>query len=153
MILQHSVVLRRTVRKNVEFALSSCGRRERAARVDEALSWVGLEGEGDRFAPHLSGGQQRKLSMAQVWAMRPRLLLLDEASTHLDSGSVRDFELLVKRVSGEGKMKVVMTSHDRGHLERLADEVAWLEDGKVIFYERVEDFLSEVGKDDLSYGF
>jgi NitT/TauT family transport system ATP-binding protein len=77
----------KTARENVGLGLVFAGlKRSRALAEAEAwLDRLGLAGFGDRFPRHLSGGQRKRVALAQVLAMRPRLILMDEPFASLDA--------------------------------------------------------------------
>jgi tungstate transport system ATP-binding protein len=80
MVLQRPVLLRRSVRANVDFALkvNNVAGDERHRRVDAALEQAGLTRYAQQQARELSFGEQQRLALARAWAVRPELLLLDE---------------------------------------------------------------------------
>ena len=80
MVFQRPVLLRRSVRANIEHALSArqLSRSERMKRTDSVLEKTGLLELAERDARVLSGGEQQRLALARAWALRPRMLFLDE---------------------------------------------------------------------------
>jgi NitT/TauT family transport system ATP-binding protein len=105
---------------------------ERGKALAEAEAWLGrlnLAGFGDRFPRHLSGGQRKRVALAQVLAMRPKLILMDEPFASLDAivGArvVRDVVALVER---EG-ISVLLVTHDLEEALSLSDEVYLLSQG------------------------
>ena len=105
-------------------------RAERATRATDALRRVGLEGLAGRPARDLSGGQQQRLALAQAWALRPDLLLLDEPTASLDPSAKREVESLVEAIADEG-VTLVMSTHNLGQAKRLAHRVVYLEAGRL----------------------
>jgi NitT/TauT family transport system ATP-binding protein len=121
----------RTARDNVALGLTFHG-VERGKALAEAEAWLGrlnLAGFGDRFPRHLSGGQRKRVALAQVLAMRPKLILMDEPFASLDAivGArvVRDVVALVER---EG-ISVLLVTHDLEEALSLSDEVYLLSQG------------------------
>lgn len=100
-------------------------------RVDEALISVDMQDFATR-APHmLSGGQKQRIAIAGMLAMRPKLLVLDEATAMLDPKGRRDVLAVVRRLNREQGMGVVMITQ---HMEEAveADRVAVMANGKLI---------------------
>jgi tungstate transport system ATP-binding protein len=78
----------------------------------------------------LSGGERQRLALARAWAMRPRLLLLDEPTASLDPTATEAVERIIREIRTEGA-KVLMTTHNLGQATRLADDIVFLADGRV----------------------
>ena len=121
----------KTARDNVALGLTFHG-VERGKALAEAETWLerlNLAGFGDRFPRHLSGGQRKRVALAQVLAMRPKLILMDEPFASLDAivGArvVRDVVALVER---EG-ISVLLVTHDLEEALSLSDEVYLLSQG------------------------
>jgi tungstate transport system ATP-binding protein len=144
MVFQRPFLLRLSVWHNLLLALWLAGvpARERARRAADALVRVGLEDQRQRPARVLSGGQQQRLALARAWAVRPRLLFLDEPTASLDPHAKREVEALVSDFADEG-MTVVMSTHNLGQARRLASRVIYLEDGSVIVDRPTESFFNE----------
>jgi NitT/TauT family transport system ATP-binding protein len=105
---------------------------ERGKALAEAEAWLerlDLAGFGDRFPRHLSGGQRKRVALAQVLAMKPRLILMDEPFASLDAivGAriVRDVVALVE----QGGISVLLVTHDLEEAISLGDEVYLLSQG------------------------
>jgi len=100
--------------------------------VSAALELVGLPEEkfGDRHPYALSGGEQRRLALAGVLAMKPRLLLLDEPFVSLDPGTRRQLAEILGRLKDAG-VTIVLATHDVDLAWALCDEVLVLSDGAV----------------------
>ena len=105
---------------------------ERAARVAELLTLVGLEGYADRSPATLSGGERQRVALARALAVRPRLLLLDEPLSALDRG-------LRERLAGElhdilrseGTTALLVT-HDQEEAFTVADRMAVMRAGRIV---------------------
>ena len=129
MVFQKPVLLRRSVASNVDFALASRGARD-PARRDALLRRVGLSGRGRDPARRLSGGEQQRLALARALATGPEVLLLDEPTASLDPASTLTIEEVVARHAASGA-KVVFVTHDIAQARRLADDVVFLQAGRV----------------------
>ncbi len=123
-----------TVEREVTFGLRERGlpatvARERAARA-LALMGLDLAELAGRSPFSLSGGQQRRVAIASVLALRPSVLLLDEPTAGLDPRARRACLDAVRAAAGEGAT-VVMASHDANALAEVADRLVVLEGGRV----------------------
>jgi NitT/TauT family transport system ATP-binding protein len=121
----------KTARDNVALGLTFNG-MERSKALAEAETWLerlDLAGFGDRFPRHLSGGQRKRVALAQVLAMQPKLILMDEPFASLDAivGArvVRDVVALVER----GGISVILVTHNLEEALSLSDEVYLLSQG------------------------
>jgi len=127
MVFDRAVLLRRSARANVEYALGLHGasRDERRARAEHALERTGLARIGARPARALSAGEQQRLALARAWALRPEVLFLDEPTASLDPAAARRVEELIVEIGASGTA-IVMTTHDLGLARRIGDEVLFL---------------------------
>jgi energy-coupling factor transport system ATP-binding protein len=123
-----------TAREDVAFGprLLGWSEAEVTAATDEALTLVGLPPRdfGERHPYALSGGEQRRLALAGVLAMRPRLLLLDEAFVSLDPRTRRELVRILEDLKRSG-VTLVLATHDVDLAWALCDELLVLEDGRV----------------------
>jgi ABC-type multidrug transport system ATPase subunit len=104
-----------TLRENLTHAVRLAG--EEVARVDGALRAVGLDAAGHRRASASSFGMLRRTEIARLLILRPRLLLLDEATAGLDVDARTLIDALIDRTIDSGGC-VVMVSHDVSHVSR-----------------------------------
>ena len=132
MVFQRPVVLRRGALANIEYALHVNGVRgeEARERASASLDRVGLAHLAYRQARVLSGGEQQRLALARAWALRPRLIFLDEPTSSLDPAAAGEVERIVGEIHAAGTA-IVMTTHNLGLARRVADEVVFLHAGRV----------------------
>ncbi len=88
-----------------------------------ALELVGMAGHAGRSFWELSGGQAQRVSLARVMVGKPKLMLLDEPSTGIDTVSQEDFYGLLLKLRAETGVTVIMTSHDVGAISSYVDQV------------------------------
>ncbi len=121
-----------TVKDDVAFAPRRLGLSEDKVceRVDEALGLLGGEHISERSTFALSGGEQRRVAIAGVLAMGPKILVLDEPGAGLDPATREDLLGVVRSLRGAGT-SVVMVSHDLDKIAEVADRVCVLEAGEV----------------------
>jgi energy-coupling factor transport system ATP-binding protein len=110
------------------------GRHEVRARVLAALDMVGLPQReyGWRSPFDLSGGQRRRVALAGVIAMTPKVLVLDEPSIGLDGEGRAEFYRYVRRVQQEQGVTIVLVSHDMSEVAALAEWLFVLYDGRLV---------------------
>jgi ABC-type oligopeptide transport system ATPase subunit len=112
-------------------------RRERRRRTFSLLEAVGLSSaEADRRPLELSGGQRQRLAIARALAVRPRLLILDEAFAGLDASIQAQVVALLQDLRAREGLTYLCISHDLALMSVFADEVAILYQGRVV--ERAE---------------
>lgn len=142
LVFQKPVLLRRSVAANVDFVLKARGlsRAARRERCAEMLARVGLEAHARQPARLLSGGEQQRLALARALAIRPQVLLLDEATASLDPASVLAIERIVTEAAEAGT-KVIFITHDIGQARRLADDVAFLHRGRIAEHRPAAQFF------------
>ena len=121
-----------TAAENVELALAP--RRipatERAERVAELLSAVGLAPRGHHLPSQLSGGEQQRVAIARALANEPRVLLADEPTGNLDSATGEEIVNLLRLLSDDRGQTVVLITHDVGAAAG-ARRVVRLHDGRL----------------------
>jgi len=122
-----------TVRGNIEFGLRVAGLNavERAARIDEVLEVVGLQGLGDRRPHELSGGQRQRVALARSLARRPRLILLDEPLANLDAHLRETMLSEFRRIHSLTGATFVFVTHDQDEAMAVATHVAVMDRGRL----------------------
>jgi tungstate transport system ATP-binding protein len=132
-VFQRPVLLRRSALANVVYALKAAGiaRREREARARSALRHAGLERLAHAPARVLSGGEQQRLTIARALASGPEVLMFDEPTSNLDPASTAAIETLIRDARNEGT-RIVLVTHDLGQARRLADEIIFLHQGRIL---------------------
>ncbi|HSJ96277.1 MAG TPA: ATP-binding cassette domain-containing protein [Myxococcota bacterium] len=143
MVFQRPVMLRRPALANVEYALrvNGFGPAERRVRALEALEGVGLAHLARRQARVMSGGEQQRLALARAWALRPRVLFLDEPTASLDPAAAQEVERIVAGIHAAGTA-ILMTTHNLGLARRLADDIVFLHRGRLTEQTAAETFFT-----------
>ena len=100
-------------------------------RCNEVLGQVGLGERLEYFPSKLSGGQKQRVAIARALAASPQLLLADEPTAALDSGTGREVVELLKRLAREQACSVLMVTHDPRILD-VADRLVKMEDGRLL---------------------
>ncbi|MEA4956849.1 Energy-coupling factor transporter ATP-binding protein EcfA3 [bioreactor metagenome] len=110
-------------------------------RVKESLELVGMIGFENKPPHHLSGGQQKRVSIAGVIAMRPEIMILDEPTAGLDPQGVEQVLKILNDLNKEG-MSIVISSHDVEMITEFADKIFVLHHGKIINQGNTEEVFS-----------
>jgi len=142
MVFQRPVMLRRSALANVVYALRLAGLADAEKVAMDALQEVGLAHLAHRPARVLSFGEQQRLALARAWALHPEVLFLDEPTASLDPSATREIESVIRAFDAAGT-KIVMATHNLGQARRLADEVIYLHQGRVLERAPVEQFFSK----------
>jgi tungstate transport system ATP-binding protein len=141
-VAQNPVMLRRSAAANIRFALhGGIDAAEKTRRVAEALRTARLEHKADTPARLLSGGEQQRLALARALARRPEVLLLDEPTASLDPASILDVESMIEAARQQG-VKIIFVTHDIGQARRIADEVVFLQQGRLGEHASAEMFFT-----------
>jgi ABC-type Fe3+/spermidine/putrescine transport system ATPase subunit len=120
--------------ENVAFPLRM-RRRSRAdieTAVREALALVHLEGFESRLPRQLSGGQQQRVALARAIVFRPPLLLMDEPLGALDRQLRKSVQSELKRIQRQLGLTIVYVTHDQDEAMFLSDEIAIVQDGRIV---------------------
>jgi iron(III) transport system ATP-binding protein len=132
---------------NVAYGLTALPRRDRRGRANEVLELVGLSGLGDRYPHQLSGGQQQRVALARALAPEPRLLLLDEPFSNLDSALKRVLRQELGEILRRTGITAILVVHDAEDVLALADRVAVMRGGRIRQVE-TPDFLYRQPRDE-----
>lgn len=120
-----------TALENVELPLiyRGVGKKERIELAENALKKVGLEKRMDHKPSEMSGGQQQRVAIARAIAQAPPIILADEPTGNLDSGSSREIMQILKELHEEGRT-VILITHDN-EIAAQAKRVIKIMDGKI----------------------
>jgi polar amino acid transport system ATP-binding protein len=126
----------------VEAPVSAQGRRrsEVEAEARELLARVGLADRAGAYPRQLSGGQQQRVAIARALAMRPAVLLFDEPTSALDPELVGEVLAVIEDLARSGTTMIVVT-HEMGFARRVADQVVFMDDGRVVEHGPPEQVL------------
>ena len=100
-------------------------------RVTESLARVGMSGYEKKAPHHLSGGQKKRVAIAGILAMRPKIMVLDEPTAGLDPQGVTDLSKLLKELNDEG-ITIIISTHEVNLVPNYAQRVFVLVDGLLI---------------------
>ncbi|NDV62434.1 ABC transporter ATP-binding protein [Puniceicoccales bacterium CK1056] len=123
-----------TVAENVAFGLEQrhVNRKEKQARVEEALASVRMEKYASRKPNQLSGGQQQRVALARSLVIRPQCLFLDEPLSNLDAKLRMEMRQEIRRVCKEYNLTTIYVTHDQKEALSIADRMAILSEGEIL---------------------
>lgn len=134
-IFQHDGLFsRRTAAQNVALPLEYLGvtPHESKRRVAELLERVGLSSKASNYPHELSGGQRQRVGIARALALRPSVLISDEATSGLDPDATASVVRLIKELRDDLDLAIIFITHEMDTVRSIADSVARLERGRIV---------------------
>ncbi len=135
-----------TILKDVAFGPKNFGASEEEAlqKAKEALSQVMIpESYYERSPLNLSGGQKRRVAIAGILAMDPKVIVLDEPTAGLDPKGASEMMAIFKKLNQELNKTIILVTHDNELVYDFSDEVVLLDKGRVIAHKTCEDFFND----------
>ena len=152
--MQETAIARKlTVDENIEFYAKLNGQSKTEIRENKKYLYeiFGLDKVKNKMASKLSGGWQRKLSIALAILSKPKVLFLDEPTLGLDVIARRQLWDTIKSL--KGKMTIILTTHYMEEAESLSDRIGIMKDGKVLFVGDKEELYSITNKKSVEEAF
>jgi len=128
----HALFPHLSIAENVAFGLSKIDQDERNKRVLALLDLVGMQEFGERYPDELSGGQSQRAALARAIAPQPKLLLMDEPFSNLDSELRESLGYEVRALLKELGITAIMVTHDQQDAFALGDQVGVMSKGKLM---------------------
>ena len=125
----------KTVLENVMLPMTSVQKLEKDEAKKNALQYidqVGLMDKINEYPSRLSGGQQQRVGIARAMAVNPKLILLDEPTSSLDSELVLGILEILKNLANEHKRTMIIVTHEMRFARDIADRIVFIDDGKII---------------------
>lgn len=130
---------------NVAFPLrehTDLSEEEIATRVREKLTILGMPSGHDKFPNELSGGMRKRVGLARAIIREPEILLYDEPTTGLDPVTRTTVDELIETLKRELGLTSIVISHDIPSALLLADEIAFLHQGEIVFFGKPKEFAA-----------
>ena len=142
-----------TARENLDLICGIHGfsRDKREQKIDQLTRLLGLESVLNRKAGKLSGGWQRRLSIAMALVSEPKILFLDEPTLGLDVLARSDLWEIIRAL--KGKVTVILTTHYMEEAEALSDRVAIMRDGRLLACDTPQGIKDAAGTDSFEQAF
>ena len=145
MVFQHfELYPHKTVLDNLTLAPVKVKKMSRTTAREKAmalLNQVGIVDQAHKYPATLSGGQQQRAAIARALAMEPDVMLFDEPTSALDPEMIKEVLDVMANLTQSGMTMVVVT-HEMGFARRAADEVVFMDKGRIVEKNRARDFFS-----------
>ncbi len=128
----HALFPHLNIAENVGFGLSKVTKKERSARIDKLLELVGMQDYHQQYPHELSGGQSQRVALARAIAPQPKLLLMDEPFSNLDTELRESLGYEVRILLKELGMTAIMVTHDQYDAFALGDQIGVMSQGKLV---------------------
>ena len=135
----------KTVAENVQFPLdilTNFRDDEKKKLVSDSLTQVGLRGREDQYPHDLSGGLQKKVSLARAIVHKPKYLFCDEPDSGLDPTSSKEIDLLIHKISKEYNMTTVIVTHNLDSVIGIGEHILFLYESKKLWEGNVKDIYN-----------
>ena len=142
-----------SVRENLELMCGVYGftKDKQNAKITELTELLGLESVSKKKAGKLSGGWQRRLSIAMALISEPEILFLDEPTLGLDVLARSDLWDMIRSL--KGKVTIILTTHYMEEAESLSDRIAIMKDGKLLICDTADKIKETAGTDNFEQAF
>ena len=142
-----------SVRENLELICGVHGfnKEKKSAKIAELTELLNLESVIGKKAGKLSGGWQRRLSIAMALISEPQILFLDEPTLGLDVIARSDLWDIIRSL--KGKVTIILTTHYMEEAEALSDRIAIMKDGKLLICDTAEKIKETAGEDSFEQAF
>ena len=142
-----------SVRENLELICGVYGfnKAKREQKIAELVSLLDLKGVINKKAGKLSGGWQRRLSIAMALISEPKILFLDEPTLGLDVIVRSELWDIIRALKGE--VTIILTTHYMEEAESLSDRIAIMRDGKLLVYDTADEIKKMTGKESFEQAF
>ncbi|MBE5744398.1 MAG: ABC transporter ATP-binding protein [Clostridiales bacterium] len=142
-----------SVRENLELLTGIFGfsKQKSQEKINELSNILGLNNVLDKKASKLSGGYQRRLSIALALVSEPKILFLDEPTLGLDVIARSELWDIIKSL--KGKVTIILTTHYLEEAENLSDRVAVMKDGKLLIYNTATNIKTLAKTDSFEQAF
>lgn len=142
-----------SARENLELICGIFGftKKKREEKISELTALLGLYSILDRRAGKLSGGWQRRLSIAMALISEPKILFLDEPTLGLDVIARSELWDIIRSL--KGNVTIILTTHYMEEAEALSDRIAIMRDGKLLMCDTPESIKVHTGEDSIEKAF
>jgi energy-coupling factor transporter ATP-binding protein EcfA2 len=132
------------VEHEIAFGMENLGlsREEMVKRIQEVIKLTEIEHLLDKAPFELSGGEQQRVAIASILALKPRILILDEPTGLLDPHMAEKIISLLKKIQTDKKTTIIISEHRMDLIMPIADEIILISDGKVLEHDTKENVIN-----------
>ena len=139
-----------TIEENIMFPLrmfSEQSRSKMISRVNEVLNRVNLDGVNNKFPGEISGGMQKRVSIARAIVNNPKYLFCDEPNSGLDPKTATVIDSLIQRITHENDITTIVVTHDMNSVMEIGERINFLKNGKLVWKGTQEDIFKTNNQD------
>lgn len=124
-----------TVKQNIAFGISNLSKTEQDEQVKQLLGLLKLSGYEESYIHQLSGGQQQRVAIARALAPKPKLLLLDEPFSNIDSRLRNELMVEIRQLLKQLNTTAIFVTHNKDEVFTFADKMAVMANGKMLQFD------------------
>lgn len=139
-----------TIEQNIAFGLKNKDKTYIKSRTAEMLSLINLSDTRKRYPHELSGGQQQRVALARAIAPSPKILLLDEPFSNLDTDSRERLAFEVREILKENKLNAILVTHNQAEAFAIADKIGIMSNGKLLQWSTPNELINNPNSKEVS---
>ena len=139
-----------TIEENIMFPLRMFSKQstpKMISRVNEVLDRVNLDGVNKKFPAEISGGMQKRVSIARAIVNNPKYLFCDEPNSGLDPKTATVIDKLIQRITHENNITTLVVTHDMNSVMEIGERINFLKDGMLVWKGVQEEIFKTQNKD------
>jgi len=139
-----------TIEENVMFPLRMFTKQRKSEmldRVNDVLNRVNLENVNKKYPAEISGGMQKRVSIARAIVNKPKYLFCDEPNSGLDPKTATVIDNLIQEITHENNITTVVVTHDMNSVMEIGESIVFLKNGLLVWQGTQEDIFSTDNKD------
>jgi phospholipid/cholesterol/gamma-HCH transport system ATP-binding protein len=141
-----------TIEQNIMFPLrmfSDQSTSNMISRVNEVLNRVNLDGVNNKFPAEISGGMQKRVSIARAIVNNPKYLFCDEPNSGLDPKTATVIDNLIQRITHENNITTIVVTHDMNSVMEIGERINFLKNG-ILVWKGVQEEIFKTNNQDVT---
>ncbi len=139
-----------TIEQNIAFGLHKKGKSYIKERTAQMLELIDLADTRKRYPHELSGGQQQRIALARAIAPTPKILLLDEPFSNLDTDTREKLAFEVREILKENKLSAILVTHNQAEAFAIADKIGIMSHGKLLQWSTPNELKNNPNSQEVS---